>query len=45
MIHIADTCVDISIGIELQKMGDHELSSSEIDEPVTDDGDAVSFKI
>ena len=43
MIHIADARIDIRIRIEFQEMRDHELRSSEVDEPVSDDGDAFSF--
>lgn len=38
VIHVADACIDIRLGIHLEKMGDDELSSSEVDEPVGDDG-------
>jgi hypothetical protein len=40
MIHITDARIDIRIRIEFQEMRDHELGSSEVDEPVTDDGGA-----
>lgn len=43
MIHEADACIDIRIWKEFQEMRDDEFSSSEIDEPVGDDGDAVIF--
>ena len=41
MRHIADTRIDICLGIYLEQMGEDKLSSSEVDEPVGDDGDAV----
>ena len=43
MIHIADARIDIRIRIEFQEMRDHELCSSEVDEPITDDGDLYWF--
>ena len=41
MIHIAHTRIDIRLGIYLEQMREDELSSSEVYEPVGDDGDAV----
>ena len=43
MRHIADTRIDICLGIYLEQMREDELSSSEVYEPVGDDGDAVRF--
>jgi hypothetical protein len=45
MIHVAHARIDIRIRIEFQEMRDHELRSSEVDEPVTDDGDAVRLEL
>ena len=45
MIHIAYARIDIRIRESLQEVRDHELRSSEVDEPVTDDGDAVGFEV
>jgi hypothetical protein len=45
MIHIADARIDISIWIELEEMGYDELSSSEVDEPISNDSYAFIVNI
>ena len=40
VIHVADARIDIRLGKHLEEVGYDELSSSEVDEPVGDDGDA-----
>lgn len=45
VIHKTHTRVDIRIWKSLEEMRDDEFSSSEIDEPVGDDGDALVLKI
>ena len=42
MIHKTDTRKNIRLGIELEEVGYDELSSTEVDEPIYDDG---SFKV
>ena len=44
MLHEADARIDIRMRKELEQMGDNEFGSSEIDEPVADDGDMLSFE-
>lgn len=39
MIHIADAGIDIRLRIEFEEVRYDEFSSSEVDEPVGDDGD------
>jgi hypothetical protein len=41
MVHITDTRKYIRLRIHLEEVGYDELSSTKVDEPVTDDGDAV----
>jgi hypothetical protein len=43
MIHIADARIDIRLGIQLEEVGYDELSSSEVDEPIGNDGNAFIF--
>jgi hypothetical protein len=45
MIHIADARIDIRLWIEFEEMRYDELSSPEVDEPVTDDGDTLVRKV
>lgn len=45
MFQCTDARIDICMGKYLEKMREYELSSSEVDEPVTDDGDAFRLRI